>query len=285
MKFLLRISLAFVFSSLSASATTHELVLPPGGRLPQGRIGSTTDGRCHLLLQSDGNLVVKKDGRNAWSSGTDAHEGDGPFHVKLQRGGALTVRTTATERRGNNQNGGVIFSTNTRGTRLDDERGGGLYFNTPDCTLTIKADDVEHDVWTNVRDRFYGGNRLERGGMIRYPPNDPRYTLLLQHDGNLILFGGTDMTDYGGPDDILWGAGVMSADAAEDVFLRFTCEGRLVLNQKIGNAIVPYWNETVVTETELEGYSLVLRQNSDSPFGYEPLDADCSILPDYLHSF
>merc|ERR1711862_508906 len=130
----------------------------------------------------------------------NTHNTAGPFYLKMQRGGAMVIR---------NGNGDPIYSTRTRRMMLNDDLG-GLFFN-EDCSITVKADNDNYDLWTNVRTTFYGGNRLDRGEMIKYPPNDPQYTLVLQNDGNLLLFAGEDKSDFNGQADILWGAMVTSS--------------------------------------------------------------------------
>lgn len=261
MNCLFTVSLISLSTFVFASETQYK-ILAPGERLQQGQV-VTNNGKCKLLLQSDGNLIVKKDDKNTWSSGThDTHTSDGPFFLKLNRGGALVIRTDSDE---------GIFSTNTRNIMLDNEQG-GLFFNNQDCTISIKADDEKYDIWTNIRSNFYNGNRLERGDMIKYPP----YILHLQNDGNLVMFEGTDLSDYDGPGDILWGAGVTSSSDSDRFFLKFTCDGRLVLKERIGNTVESYWTESVVTQGESvgsNGLSLILQPDDNTfPFGYDSIE-------------
>ena len=119
MNYLFTVSLIFLSALVFVSAT-QDKILAPGQRLQQEQVVTNTNGRCKILLQSDGNLIVKKDDKNTWSSGThNTHTSDGPFFLKLNRGGALVIRT---------ESGEGIFSTNTRNIMLDNEQG-GLFFN------------------------------------------------------------------------------------------------------------------------------------------------------------
>merc|ERR1712013_506789 len=99
---------------------------------------------------------------------------------------------------------------------------------------------------------------------------------VLQNDGNLILFEGEDKSDFNGHEDILWGAGVTSN--ADKFFLKFTCDGRLVLKELINGTSVPYWSMSILSENDsvdTQGYSLVLKDDDSAPFGYDPIDAPC----------
>lgn len=276
MKSTFTISLICLFG-VNLALATEERIVAPRERLEQGQTISSADGRCTLLLQNDGNLVVQKDGQNAWSSGSfnqppfNTHDTEGPFFLKLQKRGAMVVR---------NRNGDAVYVTDTRNMELDDDEG-GLFFN-QDCTITIKANNERYDIWTNVRSTFYAGNRLARGEMIKYPPigDDTRHTLILQNDGNLILFEGEDRSDYNGPSDILWGAGTTSDTNADHFYLKFTCDGRLILNQIVSGVTSTYWSMQLPSgdagvPTATQGYSLILQNNVSAPFVYDVIDAGC----------
>jgi len=276
MNFILSISLVYLFG-VNLTSAWEDLILAPGGRLDQGQTVSSANGECKLLLQGDGNLIVRKNGNSTWSSGSfnvapfNTHANVGPFFLKLQRGGAMVIKDDI--------NGDVIYSTRTRNMPLDNTLG-GLFFN-EDCSITVKANNDHYDLWTNVRTKFYGGNRLDNGEMIKYPINNPQYTLILQNDGNLILFEGVDRSDYDGAQDIIWGAGVTSDAGADKFFLKFTCDGRLVLKEVINNVSVTYWSMSVASTgsgsggTTAQGYSLILQSDDSTPFGYDPIDAAC----------
>jgi WD40 repeat protein len=156
-------------------------LLPGEGLMPGGSIKSA-DGRFTLIMQADGNLVLYgPDNQALWASNTSGHPN--VFDVIMQADGNLVVYD------GQNQ---ALWASNTNGK--------------PGATLTVQNDGnvviydtSNHPVWaTNTVvpaepaaptevGRLLPGQGLMAGRSIKSA--DGRFTLIIQGDGNLVLYG------------------------------------------------------------------------------------------------
>jgi len=254
MKLVNLISILF-FSTFPIRSLANYRILAPGEKLLEGERIGIINNHCELIMQKDGNLVIQKDGNVTWSTeglppGTDGNE----FFAKMLKTGDLVVKS----------NGQKFYSTKTfRDVTLDDDNG-GLYFEN-DCTISIATNVNNHDfIWANVRTNLYGGNRLGKGDMFKYPENNPMFTLYLKHDGELQIFRGVDRSKFDGPNDIVFRS--YSFSDKEDFFLQLLCDGELVLKEKVSSnpaRYEEYWSLRFTNQPNLQGYSLTL-----SEFGF-----------------
>lgn len=252
-------SLFNVFLLLNLTYTLASTrIMAPGDKLHEGK--NIEHKNCMIFMQKDGNLVVKRDNVNTWSTegrtpGSKANE----FYARMQRDGNFLVKS-----RGQSP----VFSTRTQKNDLDDDLG-GLYFN-EDCILSIAKDSSEDIIWSNIRSKLHSGNRLRKGEMFHYPPSDPKYTLYLQHDGNLVVFRGADFSDFNGPKQTIFSAHAFSK--RNDFYLKVSCDGRLILKELVNDdpkQYEMYWFMQLVDRKLLRGsntgYSLTL-SNDDIGF-------------------
>jgi hypothetical protein len=80
-------------------------ILPPGTRLHAGESVSAPNREFQLACQRDGNLVLYRQGRPLWSSGT---AGRGVRECVMQTDGNLVLY-------GHSRDGGVVWMSNTAG--------------------------------------------------------------------------------------------------------------------------------------------------------------------------
>ena len=199
-----------------------EKVLDQDDSISSPSIVPLQDGKCRLSMQGDGNIVMERDGTLMWSSGSAGRAGN--YFAIMQADGNLVVY------RGKRADGlcptNAVYSTHSSRSRP------GPYFLAihEDCrlgvyrgTLRDEDNDIEEEIWTNVKSALATGERLYKGEMLRN--EEVGAFLILQHDGNLALYGGTDWANRSAK--AYWAAG--SSSAASDSFLKVRKDGRLVL--------------------------------------------------------
>jgi hypothetical protein len=186
--------------------------LLPGQGLLAGNSIKSPDGRFTFIMQLDGNLVLYGPQNQAlWSSGTAGHTN--VFDVIMQTDGNLVVY--------NGQNG-AIWASGTAGkpvARLAVQNDGNV----------VLYDTANHAVWaTNTvvpaqpakptqADRLLPGQGLVPGESIR--SLDGRFTLIMQGDANLVLYG---------PDhQALWASGTAGHGGIWDAIMQ--TDGNLVV--------------------------------------------------------
>jgi len=89
-------------------SNTHgdRLLSHPTGMLPSGGCLESNNGEVRLCMEGDGNLVIRKNGKAKWSSGTRHHRNEGAV-LYFQNGNQLVVRRTNGE--------GIWFGKKTDG--------------------------------------------------------------------------------------------------------------------------------------------------------------------------
>jgi surface antigen len=131
-----------------------------------------------LIMQSDGNLVEYSGASAVWANGRYSPGA----YLGVQGDGNIVEYNTS---------GQAIWATNTNGKSLAylvmQSDGNLVAYNT--SISPIWANNMCcHPTGTYLgSDRLYNGNRLTSGYYIR--SSDLRYALLMQADGNLVVFG------------------------------------------------------------------------------------------------
>lgn len=205
--FRIALPLIAVLCSLSplAIAKDEKLLLREGDRLFSGSWISrfqddefgTDNPFCRLKLQTGGVLEAKRVAhlpfslpflRPAWA----AHpykEVYTPYHgyfLSLKANGDLVIKKVQedwTEK--------TVWSSNTARQSLKVPSGKNELYIDEDCRLILKKGGQEF--WTNVKRELCSGDHLQQGELFH--PEGSDYTMLLQYDGNLVIFEGRDLAD------------------------------------------------------------------------------------------
>jgi len=157
-------------------------VLTPGMKLYPNQYILTNNAKAYLVLQSDGNLVLYGErGKYLWDSGT---AGQNVYRLVMQGDGNLVLYRA---------NGTAAWHTGTYG------RNGARLVLQDDGNLVIYSTTNVPLWYTKTNGRIatsptiaYSGqmtarNTLYRDQALRSP--DKKYVLMLQTDGNLVLYG------------------------------------------------------------------------------------------------
>lgn len=246
---LIKPTLVLFFSLYPVQSFGHKLILTPGEKIMEDKI--FTHGNCELIVQKDGNLVVKKNGKRAWSSEGKVPGSKGnKYFARMQKNGDFVVKSKGKM---------PVFRSYTNGQELGDN--GGLYFE-DNCDLIVAKKSRNDIIWSNVRSNFQSGNRLRKGEMFRFLDHNIVFTLHLQHDGNLIVFKGKDLSEFS-VEKVTYTAHVFSQ--TDEFFLEFTCDGHLILKEKLNansKDYEEYWVHRLVADSSLReknsGYALTL---------------------------
>ncbi len=152
--------------------------LTSGQRLRANEYILSGNGQHALFMQKDGNLVLYGHGRAVWSSRTAGHSG---ANLVVQGDGNIVIY----------HNGKALWNTRTGGdgvNRLAMQSDGNLVARTASNQAKWASNTVGSPNYT-FRDtnELSTGMRLSSGQYIR--SSDKRYVLLMQTDGNLVLYG------------------------------------------------------------------------------------------------
>ena len=165
-----------------AAATQPDRLLPNQG-ITVGQSIASADGRFRLVLQSDGNLVLYRSGQPLWASNTAGHPE--VFDAVMQGDGNLVIY---------NQCGRAMWASNTAGHP-------GAWFVVQNDGNAVIYDPTSHPLWASnsvvpgqpspptQHDRLLPGQGLVIGQSIA--SSDGRFRLVLQSDGNLVLYHGS----------------------------------------------------------------------------------------------
>ena len=170
-----------VVPATPAAPARPDRLLPGQGLLPGQHIKSL-DGRFTLILQTDGNLVAYGPRNNPiWASNTNGHgnvwsaimQGDGNFVVYDAHAKALWA--TGTNGKG--------------GQSLIMQSDGNVVLYNPENHALWASDSVaaSEPATPTQHDRLLPGQGLLPNSSIKSA--DGRFTLTLQNDGNLVLYG------------------------------------------------------------------------------------------------
>jgi surface antigen len=162
-----------------------------------------------LVMQGDGNLVLYGNGMQAvWASGT---AGSGANHIVMQSDGNLVIYTP---------NNRAVWASGTAGRGQS-----GLYIQ-DDGNLVVYTNSLV-PTWNSKTGghstlNFLGADRLSTNQIMQIgqyiKSEDGKYVLLLQGDGNLVL--------YGPAYHVLWNSNTSSQGVA---FAAMQGDGNLVL--------------------------------------------------------
>ncbi|HYC88577.1 MAG TPA: hypothetical protein VEO54_05150 [Thermoanaerobaculia bacterium] len=140
--------------------------LEPGQTLTAGQTLVSQNGLYLLILQHDGNLVLYKNGFARWAT----HTGTGTRAVMQSDGNFVLYGAS-----------GSVWATNSSGhpgAYLLVQNDGNVVVYAPGGRALFSSD--------TVFDRLLPGESLGPGGHLR--SEDRRFVLILQHDGNLVLY-------------------------------------------------------------------------------------------------
>ena len=163
------------------ASTSNRLVA--GSSLASGEFRTSANGAHRLTMQTDGNLVLRRlsDNTAVWSSNTAGNPG---ARVMMQTDGNLVVY------RSNNT---PVWSSGTPGTGADR----AVVLDDGQLVVTIEQSGYWRYVWTsvvgltgNTSSTLGPGTALRAGNYLTSP--DGRYRFVMQSDGNLVLYQGTD---------------------------------------------------------------------------------------------
>jgi surface antigen len=189
--------------------------LSSGQQMSANQYIESADARFALLLQSDGNLVLYG-GSAIWSSGTG---GSGATRLVMQTDGNLVLYNVNTP----------VWFTATGGTGA-----AHLSLQTDGNLVTYNNSSGSPTWWTGTGGHAattdYGSDTLSAAQQLNpqqyLRSSDKRYGLLLQSDGNLVVYG----PGY----HVLWSSGTGGSGATR---LVMQTDGNLVLY----NANTPVW--------------------------------------------
>lgn len=153
--------------------------LVTGQEMHVGQYILSGNARYVLIMQTDGNLVMYHKGRALWDSGTAGHP---RAWLTVQPDGNVVIYD------GNRKALWHAHTANTDVNRLVMQSDGNLVAYTD-------TREAKWHTWTGGQprydyrdtDRLNAGQKLHEGQYIR--SNDKRFALLMQPDGNLVLYG------------------------------------------------------------------------------------------------
>jgi hypothetical protein len=211
---------------------------PPGNTLSVGQTLTpgefllSPDGQYELVMQTDGNLVEYQGSSVLWASGTG---GDSGAWATMQADGNFVVYQGST----------AVWNAQTEG--FD----GGYVSLQDDSNLVVYSSG--HPVWDRLSG--YIGNELDtwelQPGAYLLSPNG-QYELIMQQDGNLVLYQGGITCNVSCSGDALWDSGTGSP-------------GNYAIMQADGNFVV-YQGSTAVWNSQTEafpGSNIVLQNDSN----------------------
>ncbi|MDQ3123477.1 MAG: CHAP domain-containing protein [bacterium] len=214
------------------NATFRGNALNSGETLFQNQYLASSDLRHTLIFQTDGNLVIYNGSGAVWSAQTG---GKGGVRLIVQSDGNLVLYNSANQPVWNT----ATFSNSLASLVMQDD--GNLVLYGPGALWNTQTN-------TGNYGSYYGnfqltsGQTLSKGQYIR--SSDGRYALLLQHDGNLVLFS----AGY----HVLWHSGTGGSNAESLIMQN---DGNLVLYR----SYTPVWN----TQTTGSGDRLVMQDDGN----------------------
>jgi hypothetical protein len=223
-------------------------------KLNSGDYIKSPDGRYTLVMQSDGNLVLySADGTPLWTSGTGGQPGS---YALMQNDGNFVV-----------YNAGNVplwwsgtWSKGASTLKLQNDGNLVLYRNSDNSiTWQTMTQTNNYQVNNYIGTQIASGTTLHAGDYLRSP--DWRYTLVMQEDGNLVVY-------YAGGYTPIWNSGTWNNSGA---YATMQNDGNLVVYSANGN---PLWNSYTYTQgasvlkMQSDG-NLVAYRNSDNAFTWD----------------
>jgi hypothetical protein len=182
-------------------------VVEPGGRLGPGTSVASPGGQFRLVMQRDGNLVMRTStGRVLWASGT----GGNPGAFALMQGDGNFVIYTASDR--------PVWTSDS-----EDHAGASLAVQS-DGDVVVEGS--AEPLWcAGSKDtELLAGERLQPGWYLESPTWLSR--LVMQRDGNLVLYS------IGGR--VLWASGTQGNP---DAYAVMQADGDFVVYSQLGRAV------------------------------------------------
>lgn len=223
-------------------------------RLNAGDYIKSPDSRYTLVMQDDGNLVLySADGAPIWNSGTAGHPGS---YAVMQSDGNFVVY---------NSGNGPLWWSGTWGQgastlKLQSDGNLVVYRNSDNgFTWATMSYANNYQVNTYIGTQISSGTTLHAGEYLRSP--DWRYTLVMQEDGNLVVYS----TDRYTP---LWSSRTWNNAGA---YATLQNDGNFVVYDNNGRAL---WNTYTYTQgasvlkMQSDG-NLVIYRNSDNGFTWD----------------
>lgn len=189
--------------------------LAGGETLYPGQYLLSGNAQFALVFQGDGNLVLRNNGKALWASDTN---GTGANRLVMQGDGNLVLYAGGTAKWASGTNGkeSSYAVLQTDGNFVTYEDGG---------SATWSSRTSGHPTFT-----YYGSDRLHSGEVLRtgyyLRSSDKCYALLMQGDGNLVLYG----PGY----HVLWSSGTTGTGADR---VAMQGDGNLVVYTSSGKAV------------------------------------------------
>jgi len=219
--------------------------LQTGGRMNGGEYLMSSDGSYLLMMQSDGNLVELNSSGTFWNSHTNGHpgaylvvQGDGNVVIYASNGTALwntgqrAIQTLTIQSDGNlvarNGSGAAVWANSaTQGSA-------GLIYKGSD-TLTVGPSLTDHQFLRSSDGRYFVLMQPD-GNLVLYGPGyhvlwhshtggHPGAYLVVQGDGNVVIYASNGTT-------ALWNTGLRGAQT-----LTIQSDGNLVARNGSGAAV------------------------------------------------
>lgn len=206
-----------VVNPLTTPPNSTNTILASGATLNKGSFMMSPDSQSVLTIQRDGNLVLRSNFDNVWDTGPLGSNVD---RLVMQGDGNLVLYNTSNQ---------FLWSSQTQGNP-----GAWLALQTDGNMVVYSASNVA--LWAsytiqNPDHLSYVNTTIAPGGMLypgqRIETADRRFKLILQGDGNLVLYS---------PTRALWATGT---DGKQVSFLAMQGDGNLVLYDKNFN---PLWS-------------------------------------------
>ena len=206
----------------------------------------SANGKFVTTMQHDGNLVTYAGNKAVWNSGTSGNYGN---YAVFQNDGNLVVY---------NAGNGALWWSTTWGVGanrlvLHDDGNLHIYANTTEKFTTDNR--VNSYARNNVGTQIASETRLNAGDYIKSP--DSRYTLVMQDDGNLVMYSAD-----GAP---IWNSGTAGRPGSYAVVQN---DGNLVV-YNAGNSALWWtgtWSKGASTLKMQDDGNLVMYRNSDNAF-------------------
>lgn len=220
--------------------------LASGTTLNKGGFLMSPDSQSVLSIQREGNLVLRSNFDNLWNTGSLGSNVD---RLVMQSDGNLVLYNTSNQ---------ALWSSQTQGNP-----GARLELQTDGNMVVYSASNVA--LWATYTIQVpnhlaYVNTTLSSGGLLypgqRIETADRRFKLILQGDGNLVLYS---------PTKALWATGT---DGRQVSFLAMQGDGNLVLYDK---NFSPLWSSRTADRGSLRlimqsDGNLVLYNRFNTPF-------------------
>lgn len=189
--------------------------LAPNTTIQSGDFISSPDGRFVMTMQHDGNLIIHNGKKIVWHSNSSGNYG---ATARFQSDGNFVVyRSDNTP----------VWFTGTNGTganKLFLKDDGNLYVHANSAQIYATDFKVSPSAITNRGAQLPSGGRLDGGDYLR--STGDRYTLVMQDDGNLVV--------YTAGSNALWNSRTFGNPGA---YAAMQADGNLVVYSAAGKAL------------------------------------------------